>query len=908
MMSAKNTLRWFALAATAITMFSACSDANESGADSATGTTAVSPSEPPKGQLGDSVAPTQYSVELHIDPSQERFSGVVVIDITLARPQDHIWLHGKDLSVTEVYLTDSRGDRVDASYEERLDSGVALVTLSREVAAGPAKLHFSYNAAFNLSANALFKVERSGNHYAVTQFQPIAARRVFPGFDEPGFKVPFDLAVVAQDGDVVITATPEISAEKLDNGTVRHTFQKTRPLPTYLLAFAVGPYDVVDYGMLPANAVRKRELALRGIAAKGLGKKMDYALQNTVGLLSILEQYFGTPYPFEKLDLIAMPESFGGAMENAGAITYDEYLLLMDEDSPLEQRRRYTIVHAHEMAHMWFGDLVTPNWWNDIWLNESFASWMEYKVADKYWPEGEFNRGLLSDSLGAMANDSLAAAREIREPIDSNEKISSAFDGITYQKGAGVLAMLERYVGEDSFQVGVRLHIQRHADSTATAEDFIASIAEGSDRTEIEGAFKTFIEQPGVPLLSVRLDCKEPGKPRINVQQARYAPLGSAIAPHDSKWQIPMCVGYDTDGTRKTSCTLLSETEQSFDLAAGACPTTVHPNADGAGYYRFSLDDAGWNSLIAAAPELNPAEALVLADSLDAAFRAGNVSATSYVSGMATLASHNAWDVADAVTTRLESIIDIIDVSELPVAEAALRKIAEPRFAGLAGADDAGSQLLRQRLQRFLIVIAKDQAMREPLAKQAATVIGLDGNADPSAAPASEFETIFSIGVQDIGERFFDLLLAQAVASEDPAFRNAAIGALARAEDPSIVKKLQEAVLVGDFKGTEMFGIVGRQMIRVATTELTYAWLRDNDDAIIAMIPETFRSNAVPGLGGAFCSDNRADDWQQFVTAHADELPGYERDLAQTIESIQLCAALKKAHAADLVAAFANYK
>ncbi|MCJ7590506.1 MAG: M1 family metallopeptidase, partial [Woeseiaceae bacterium] len=514
-MSARKSLRWFALAATAITLFSACSDTSDSGADKATGTAVVSPSEPPKGQLGDSVAPTQYSVELSIDPSQERFSGVVVIDITLTRPQDHIWLHGKNLSVTEVYLTDSRGDRVDASYEERLDSGVALITLSREVAAGPAKLHFSYSAAFNLVANALFKVERSGDHYALTQFEPIAARQVFPGFDEPGFKVPFELAVVARDGDVVITATPEISAETLDNGTVRHIFQKTRPLPTYLLEFAVGPYDVVDYGMLPPNAVRKHELALRGIAARGLGKKMDYALQNTDGLLSILEDYFGTPYPYEKLDLIAMPESFGGAMENAGAITYDEYLLLMDDDSPLDQRRTYTAVHAHEMAHMWFGDLVTPNWWNDIWLNESFASWMMFKVSDRYWQEGEFDRETLKDALGAMAGDSLAAARQIREPVDHNDKITDAFDGITYQKGGGVLAMLERYTGEDEFRDGIRLHLERHADGVADAEEFIASLAEGSGKAEIKAAFMSYIEQPGVPLLDVQVNCESGQTPTL---------------------------------------------------------------------------------------------------------------------------------------------------------------------------------------------------------------------------------------------------------------------------------------------------------------------------------------------------------------------------------------------------------
>jgi alanyl aminopeptidase len=678
-------------------------------------------------------------------------------------------------------------------------------------------------------------------------------------------------------------------------------------MPTYLLAFVVGPYDIVDYGTIPANAVRDRGLPLRAIAARGLGERLDYALENTDGILTVLEQYFGTPYPYRKLDLIAVPGGFGGAMENIGAITYNEFLLLMDENSPISQRRSYTAVHAHELGHMWFGNLVTPEWWNDIWLNESFASWIMYKAADAYWPDGEFDRETQKRALRAMGGDSLAAARQIREPVDHNHSISDAFDGITYLKGGGVLAMLERYVGEDAFQAGVRLHMKRHADKTATAEDFITSVAEGSDRAEIEAAFKSFIEQPGVPLLSTRLDCADPANPQLIVSQQRYAPLGSTIDPESGQWHVPMCIAYSTGGEEQSQCALLNESEQTIDLDADSCPSIVHPNADGAGYYRFAFDDAGWSSLIEEVPDMVPAEALALGDSLHAAFRAGKVSADTYVAGMVALVNHDTWDVADAATSHLESITNILDAEQLPAVERAFRDIVGPRFARLPDGDDAGTALLSERMQSFLVVMAKDREMREPLARDAAARIGLDGDADPSAVPAGELETVLTIGVQDIGEPFFDLLLEQAQTDEDPAFRAAARGALARVEDPALVRKLQAALLEGKFQGSEFLGIVFDQMFREATTELTHAWLVENYDEIFEQLPDSYRARALPALGSAFCSAERADEWQAYIEARAEQLPGYERTLAKATESVRLCAALRDAKAAELVTAFRNY-
>jgi aminopeptidase N len=891
---------------TSIALFSGCSNSGES-SDQQEIVATASIGKAPAGRLGNSVVPIRYRLELKIDPTAETFSGVVEIDVMVNEPRSGIWLHGKDLDVKDAWLTDSQSNRVDATFQQRLQSGVALLALTRRVEPGPATLHLHYSGTFNRAANGLFKVVRGDESYAATQFESIAARQAFPGFDEPGFKVPFDLTVIAREGEVAITNTPEASAERLGDGFVKHVFDTTRPLPTYLLAFAVGPYDLVDYGMIPANPVRKREVHLRGLTARGLGSRIDYALKNTDGILSELEDYFGTPYPYKKLDLIAVPESFGGAMENPGAITYDEYLVLMDEESSARQRRAYTSVHAHELAHMWFGDLVTPVWWNDIWLNESFASWMMNKAADGYWPEGEFDREALKGALGAMAGDSLASARQIREPIEDNDNISNAFDGITYQKGGGVLAMLERYVGADRFQAGVRLHLARHADSTATAEDFIASLAEGSERAEIAAAFESYIEQPGVPLISVALNCDDGKNPTLDVSQRRYAPLGSSINPDSGQWHIPMCVSYLAGGNLKSSCTLLSELEQSIKLDVDSCPTRVLPNADGAGYYRFSLDSAGWSSLISDASKLPATEALAAADSLDAAFRAGEVSAETWLLGMAALVNHDVWDVADAATDYLEQITEIIQPGQLAPVEQAFQDIVRPRFAALGDATDPGSALLRQRMQRFLIVTAKDQAMRDPLAQQAAARIGLDGDPDPSAVDQSELETVFSVGVQDIGEPFFDLLLKQAIVSEDPAFRGSAIGALSRVEDPALVSKLQTVLLAGEFKGTEFGRIINRQMFRAATTELTYAWIKDNDEAIFELIPQSFRTRAVTGVGSAFCTAERAEEWQAFVRSKADKLPGFERGLAQATERIRLCAALRESKAAELLAAFGNY-
>lgn len=903
----KTTWRPVFLALSTTTLLAACTESSGPAADPESApavpvTQEAGEADAPVAQLDGRVRPSHYRLELHIDPREERFSGQVAIDLEAVGTTSAFWLHGKDLAVDETWIADSSGGRIEATYEQKAASGVSLVSLSEPVGPGAFTLHVAWTAAFNTQPNALFRAERGEDAYAATQFQPIAARQVFPGFDEPVFKVPFDITLVAPTGQVAITNTPEASAEDLGDGMTRRVFETTRPLPTYLLAFAVGPYDLNDFGEIPPNDVRDRGLPLRAIAARGQGERLDYALKNTAGILAALEAYFGTPYPYRKLDLIAMPAAFGGAMENAGAITYDEYLLLMDENASLDQRRSYTAVHAHELGHMWFGDLVTPDWWTDIWLNESFATWIMYKASHEFWPEGEFDRQTMKGALGAMTNDSLAAARQIREPVTHNASIGDAFDGITYRKGGGVLAMLERYTGEEAFRDGIRLHMERNVDGTANAPEFIANVAEGSGKAEIEAAFNSYIEQPGVPLVDIRVIC-EGDQASLEVSQSRYAPLGSSIDSQASQWLVPLCVSYQDGGETRSECAMLREQQQTVPLEAGECPTTLHPNADGAGYYRFALEDSWWQGLIAGAKDLPPNEALVLADSLDAAFRAGSVPAATWLEGMTALVNHDTWDVVEAGLDKLEAMMDVLTRDQLPPVETALAALARPRFERLQGETGDAAELLNARLKRFLMVVARDPELRAPTAALAARQVGLEGEPDPQAVPPSERETVLSIGVQDLGEPFFDLLVEQALASEDSAFRGDAFGALARTEDPALAARLQVLMLSGRMQGYEPLYMLNRQLTRAATRDLTYEFVRQNYEAVVKLIPEAFRGGFMASGGSSFCSAEKAAEWTEFIEARAEELPGYERSLAQAVETVNLCAALREARAGDLVSA-----
>ena len=861
----------------------------------------------PTGQLGDAVVPTHYDLDLTILPEKERFSGRVTIDVEINRPAPVIWLHGIGLDVSEVWL-ETAGERIEATYEEADKTGIVRLTLAGVPPEGPARLHFVYTAPFNKALEGLYKVTDGGEDYAFTQFEATSARWAFPGFDEPAFKTPFDIAVTAHAEQAVITTTPETGAEPAGEGLVKRTFATTPPLPTYLIAFAVGPLDVVEAEPLPPTDVRDHPLPLRGVATRGKGKMLAYALAHARGIIETEESYFRIAFPYPKLDLIAVPDFAAGAMENVGAITFREQLLLLDDTASLGRKRAYASVMAHELAHQWFGDLVTPKWWDDIWLNESFATWMGNKTLAMWRPGEGFENGILRGALGVMEADELVSARQIRQPIRSNHDIATAFDGITYQKGAAVLAMFESWLGEEAFRKGVQLHLRRFANGVADVNDFLQSLAEGSGRPDVVDAFKSFLFQPGVPIVSTTLSC-ENATATVTLAQARYLPLGST-GDRDRSWQIPVCLAYDGAGGRQRQCTLLTEARASVTLPGDHCPTWLMPNADASGYYRFTLDAGGWSALFDHFDALDDREALALLGSLSAAYHSGDTATETMVRAFRAFAPMPQRDVATMPIGELRTMHDRLaaNAAALKGVEAFVRALYGPRLAALGlearPGEGTDATLLRPTLVDTLADLGRDEALRATLKEKALAY--LDGDSlDPSAIDPALVGTALRIAVAEEDAGFARTLLDRALASRDAIFRQRALAALAASPDAAVGAMMRALIPDPRLRDNEAIMIVFTQVGTKEQRAAIWEWTRDHLDALLARIP-TWRKGAVVNVGAGFCSDARAEELESFFRDKVEDLEGGPRELAQTLERIHLCAAFRTARSGEVTQYFAG--
>jgi alanyl aminopeptidase len=866
---------------------------------------------PPALRLPTEPRPTSEALVLKIDPRQEHaFSGTAEIHLIATRPHRVIWLHARDLNIGSVDVLRDGHAAATATWERLGDTGMGKLTFSETTPPGELTLRIQFEGRFAQGQHGLYRVTEAGTPYAYTQFESTSARYAFPCFDEPSFKIPFTTTLVIPADQTGIANTREVSRE-VSGGDVRITFAPTPPMPSYLVAFAVGPFDVVPAPDVPPNGVRTRPVPLRAITPKGRAKEVAYALAHTGEILATLEKYFGIEYPYDKLDILAVPGK-GGAMENPGAVTFGEPLVLMDEaTASVRQRRGYASVMAHELAHQWTGDLVTMQWWDDTWLNEAFATWMAAKAADAWDPKLHLGLSLLRGVQGAMGADAGVSARAVRQPIGNPNDIENAFDTITYQKGAGVLGMFERWAGVDAWRKGLHDHLVAHRFANATADDFLdaENAATGKD---VKTAFHTFLDQPGVPLLRASVACAKGADgagATVTLDQSRFLPLGST-GDDRRTWQIPICVDVASPGgahpgaSRTESCTLLTQAQGSIEIGPpGKCPAWVLPNADAAGYYRFILPPEDLAKLRKnGLGVLTAREKVAYATSLRSAYSRASTPMQDIFDALAPLARDPEPIVAEEPMGYVSQARDWLH-------DAPLRAKVEAYGAGLYGpamarlgwdakkGEDDETRALRGSVVGFLATTARDRRVRAEAKKRGlAYLAALGARADASGVDQNLANVLLAVVGEDADRATWASMEALLSQSVDETLRGRLLWGMSMAKDPDLSRKARDLVTDPMLRETEVLTPLVAQLSQVDTREETWAWLETHYDAILERLPKHRGGTSLVSAARAFCDEAHAERVLGFFAAKIDAVIGGNRVLASTVEDIKLCAARRKVH------------
>jgi len=853
--------------------------------------TVVPDANAPQGKLPAGVTPRNYRLDFTILPEKDRFSGHTEIDITFAGPTKSFYMHGRDLKVSKAVIVQN-GSTMTVKYTQVDPLGVVRIDMPKTLT-GPATLQFDYDAPFGDGPAGLYHIKVGDDWYAWTQFESIDARAAFPSFDEPGFKTPFTVTITTDPSYTVASNAPE-SGHTSSGKLMLHSFYQTKPLPTYLVALVTGPFVTAE-GVAPPSPQRNYPLPIRVIATKPNKDKLQYALSETPSIVAHLENYFGQPFPFPKLDQIASPV-MPGAMENAGADVYGDDILLLDPGATTAQKQEFGMVVSHELSHQWFGDYVTPAWWNDIWLNESFANWMGYRIGNEWRPELNIGVGAVDEGFGAMGQDALKVGRPIHQEITKNSDVDSAFDAVTYGKGGQVIAMIANYLGDERFKAGVRLHMSRHPYGNATSDDFFQALADAAQDPGVVDAMKSFVNQQGFPTV----DFTHVGGYLV-ATQSRYARLGTTLDPET--WTIPLCLRH---GDAAQQCYLMAQTQGNLGVDQ---PGVLIPNAGGTGYYRFTLTPEDWDALIKTGATLPAGEGVATIDSLWGQFNQGKLDPAKLVDAARVFVNNKDSNVAvemgDSLSAEFQS--GIIPASAEGDFRRVMGEIYTPRLtalgfdpkAGVYLSEDPDQQKLRQELVDLVARDARDAAVRKTLDDAATAYLG--GNT--SALDQAFMRRAFRVHVENGGLAAAKDMYERALASQDELFRSAALSSVtagATADTATWILGIAntDKRMRSSDKSVLLAGLFGQS----ATRDQAYDWLKANFEGLTAG-NGIFMAGRMASLPGAYCSAQKADEVDQFMRPKVVASGRGELSFNRTLENMRNCDALKTAEADAFAAA-----
>jgi cytosol alanyl aminopeptidase len=853
--------------------------------------------EPPALRLPTNVRPVRYEATLTLDPQQDTFKGAIDIDVSLVSKTRLIWLHASEIAVQSASMTaGSTSFRVGTTAA---NDHFMAITLPRDVGPGHARLSIRYSGKIHDNDDlGVFRQREGGDRYLFSQFESIYARRAFPCFDEPSFKAPWKLSIRTRK-DLAAVSNTSVESESDEGGgwKVVH-FRETKPLSSYLVAFAIGPFDFRDAGRSRSG------MPIRMIVPRGRSADVEYAATNTAQLLALIENYFGTPCPFDKLDFMTIPVSTTwGAMENPGMITFVQQILLIKPgELTVEKQRRYASVVAHEMAHLWVGDLVTMEWWDDIWLNEAFASWLEERIVNEWQPEWHEDVDSLFSSSSAMRSDEVASARTVRERIRTQGDILNAFDSITYSKGAKILSMFESFLGPEVFRTGVRKYIEGHSWKNATTEDFVASMSASAGR-DVKPAFSTFLDQNGVPLVTASAHCEQGAKTTIRLAQSRYLPPGSAADPARI-WKIPVCVRYGEGETTDRDCFLLEAPAAEFKLGhARACPDWVLPNASWDGYYRSGFSPGDLREFVdKGIAHMTVVESVGLLQDLRAHMANNMLPAATALAAAGKLAGDPNRSVVEASANIPWGLAPIISDELRPGYERFIRETygARARVLGLQSrpADDEDTKLLRSSLLSLVGGEGND-----PELVAGATKLARAWFEDRKAIDPETVDDVLSIAAQHGNRELFERGLAELGKPKDREDLKRILSFLGNFRNPDIEVKALDLVLSDAIEPMESIRILGFAASHRETRPTAYAFVKAHYDALSKRLSQEMMAR-LPLYFSSFCDESVKADVARFFGESSQAILGARRLLDQSLERISINVAFRVAVQPQLAAFF----
>ena len=852
-------------------------------------------------RLPEVATPQNYKLTFAPDLNKGNFAGDETIRVRLLKPTLQIVLNSADLDFNEASVTSAGAtQKAVATFDKEKE----MVTLAVEsqLAPGLATVHIKYSGILNSEMRGFYMgKDDQGRKYAATQFESTDARRAFPSFDEPAYKATFDITVIADRKHAVISNT-KVLTDIPGPGDNKHTvrFSTSPKMSSYLAAIAVGQFEYIEGS---ADGIPIRIYSTPG--KKQLG---TFALEATENFLRYFDQYFGIKYPYGKLDLIALPDFSAGAMENIALITSREALLqLDDQQASLGQRKAVAITISHEIAHQWFGDLVTMQWWDDIWLNEGFATWMEGKPVDAWKPEwdtglDEVSGGSILTTLGALNVDSLATTRAIQQPAETPYQIQELFDGIAYGKTAAVLRMLESYLGPENFRAGVNEYLKEHAYGNSTADDFWSTLAKVSKKP-VDSIMPTFVKQPGVPMISVKTQCSG-GSTTVSLAQQRYFFDRAAFnAGSDQLWQVPVCMKTSQAGSSSMEkCQLLTKKEDTVSLPG--CPSWVLANAGGNGYYRSGYRPAAVLALAQdAETKLTPLERIILLTDTWAAVRVGRQPVGDYL----TLAEGLQSDRTDAVLGLLFNQLSyigkyLVTERDKETYQAWVRSLLSPIAKEVGWEPKPGESDSLKSVRGNLLQVLGSMG-RDPEALTEARKLTERALENPSSVDSGLAGAAFGLAAEQGDSSFYDKLMAEMKSAKTPELYYLYFFTLSSFKNPQLLQRTLNYAISPDVRSQDSLGLIGSVMANSTGQKLAWDFVRSHWTEI-EKEGGPFASAQIVTNAGLFCDAGLQDEVKDFFSAH--RVAAAERSFGQSMERINNCVDLKSQQSGQLASWLEN--